>query len=111
MEVLDDGTVCCRPELAVELFYHDCDRVEAERAVSLLVPQPLATLTQAAEGAGWKDAPSTYILCQDDQVIDPVTQRRLAGRCSNMVDLPTSHSPFVSAPDALTDILVGCLTP
>lgn len=110
MELGEDGTARCRPEMAVELFYHDCERAEAERAVSLLVSQPLATLTQAADGAGWKDAPSTYILCQDDRILDPATQRHLAARCSNAVELPTSHSPFFAAPDALTDILLGCLT-
>jgi len=110
MEVGEDKMVRCRPELAVELFYHDCEENEAARAVSLLVPQPLATLTQAAGGAGWKDTPSTYVLCRDDRILEPATQRRLAARCSDAVDLPTSHSPFLSAPDALAEILVGCLS-
>jgi pimeloyl-ACP methyl ester carboxylesterase len=109
MEVSEDAMVRCRPELAVELFYHDCEPDEAARAVSLLVPQPSATLTQPADRAGWKDIPSTYVLCRDDRILEPATQRRLAARCSGTVELATSHSPFLSAPDALAEVLVGCL--
>ena len=47
--------------------------------------------------------PTRYVVCEDDRAIDPVVQRRLAARCSTSVSMATSHSPFLSAPEALVE--------
>jgi pimeloyl-ACP methyl ester carboxylesterase len=105
MEIHEDGTMSCRPERAVDLFYHDCDPVVAARAVAALVPQPAMTFSQAPTGAGWKEHPSTYVVCTDDHVLNEVGQRNFARRCDDVVVLTTSHSPFFSNPAAVADVV------
>jgi pimeloyl-ACP methyl ester carboxylesterase len=105
MEIHEDGTMSCRPERAVDLFYHDCDPAVAARAVAALVAQPAMTFSQAPHGAGWKEHPSTYVVCTDDHVLHEVGQRNFARRCDDVVVLTTSHSPFFSNPAAVADVV------
>jgi pimeloyl-ACP methyl ester carboxylesterase len=105
MDVHEDGTMSCRPERAVDLFYHDCDPADAARAVAALVSQPLMTFTQAPDRAGWKEHPSTYVVCTDDHILDEAGQRNFARRCNDVVVLATSHSPFFSDPAGVADIV------
>jgi pimeloyl-ACP methyl ester carboxylesterase len=105
MEIHEDGTMSCRPDRAVDLFYHDCDPGVAARAVAALVPQPAATFSQGPNGAGWKEHPSTYVVCTEDHVLDEVGQRNFARRCNDVVVLSTSHSPFLSDPAGVADIV------
>jgi pimeloyl-ACP methyl ester carboxylesterase len=105
MEFHEDGTMSCRPERAADLFYHDCDPAVAARAVSALVAQPALTFSQATDGAGWKEHPSTYVVCTDDHILNEAGQRNFARRCGDVVVLSTSHSPFFSDPAGVADIV------
>lgn len=105
MELHDDGTMSCRAERAVDLFYHDCDPAVAARAVAALVAQPVMTFSQAPKGAGWKEHPSTYVVCTDDHILDEPSQRNFARRCGDVVVLETSHSPFFSDPAGVADVI------
>lgn len=58
-------------------------------------------------GAAWRDVPSTYVLCTDDRTVPVPVQEANAARTGATVTLPTSHSPFFSAPDDLVDVLVA----
>jgi len=105
MEFHEDGTMSCRPERAVDLFYHDCDAAVAARAVIALVPQPVMTFSQASNGAGWKEHPSTYVICTDDHILNEIGQRKFARHCDDVVVLTTSHSPFFSDPARVADVV------
>jgi pimeloyl-ACP methyl ester carboxylesterase len=109
MVLHEDGTMSCRPDRAVELFYHDCDPAIAARAVAALVAQPAATFSQAPNGAGWKEHPSTYVVCTDDHILDETGQRNFARRCNDVVVMSTSHSPFLSDPAGVADIVARLL--
>jgi pimeloyl-ACP methyl ester carboxylesterase len=109
MEIHEDGTMSCRPDRAVDLFYHDCDPAVAANAVAALVPQPAMTFSQAPNGAGWKEHPSTYVVCTDDHVLNETGQRAFARRCNDVVVLSTSHSPFFSNPAGVADIVEGLI--
>jgi pimeloyl-ACP methyl ester carboxylesterase len=105
MEIHEDGTMSCRPDRAVDLFYHDCDPTVAAEAVSALLPQPAMTFSQASNGAGWKEHPSTYVVCTDDHILNEAGQRSFARRCGDMVVMSTSHSPFFSDPAGVADVV------
>ena len=51
--------------------------------------------------------PSTYVVCTDDRAIPVALQRSCAARIGDVVELPTSHSPFLSRPDELARLLAG----
>jgi pimeloyl-ACP methyl ester carboxylesterase len=57
------------------------------------------------EVAAWREKPSTYLVCTRDRAIPEDVQRRLAVRTRRVVDLPTGHFPFLTAPDRLADAL------
>jgi pimeloyl-ACP methyl ester carboxylesterase len=105
MDLHEDGTMSCRPDRAVELFYHDCDPDVAARAVAALVAQPATTFSQAPNGAGWKEHPSTYVVCTEDHILDEAGQRNFARRCNDVVVMSTSHSPFFSNPSGVADVV------
>jgi pimeloyl-ACP methyl ester carboxylesterase len=73
----DDGHIVCPPQTAIDSFYHDC-------------PPEVA-----------------YVRCLDDRVVDPDWQVRAAQERLDVhtIDLPGGHSPFLSRPAALADVL------
>ena len=70
-----------------------------------VVPQPLLNLSQAPEAIAWRERPSTYVVCTDDMAVHPDLQRLLARRCTNALEWPTSHSPFLSRPDLVAGLV------
>ena len=61
----------------------------------------LQKLTEVA----WKTVPSTYIICESDKAIPPSLQELFARRAERVHRLSTSHSPFVSQPAALAQLI------
>ncbi len=105
IQMQDDGTSTVARELAAECFFHDCDPIATAAALDRLGPQPMVTLADEPQAVAWRDRPSTYVVCTDDRAVPEALQRIMAKRCTHVVDLPTSHSPFLSAPDRVVDLL------
>jgi pimeloyl-ACP methyl ester carboxylesterase len=100
-----DGIITVDPGRAQSVFYHDCEPADAAAAIDRLGPQRSASLTQPVTVASWRTLPSTYILCRDDRAIPAALQSVLAQRCGSVVELDASHSPFLSMPEAVADVL------
>jgi pimeloyl-ACP methyl ester carboxylesterase len=109
--VFGDGVLTCDPERAVAAFYHDCDPEVAAAAVARLRPQSLAALAGEVDAAAWRETPATYVVCTEDRAVTVALQRSNASRIDGSgiggsIDWPTSHSPFLSRPDLVADLLV-----
>lgn len=105
-----DGTATLDPALAPDLLYGDCRPADVERAVSLLRPQPLACFAQPPAAVAWRSRPCTYVVCGADRAVPPALQRRFAARLpdASLVEWPdASHSPFLSRPGEVADLLAG----
>ncbi|KAJ5081169.1 alpha/beta-hydrolase [Penicillium angulare] len=97
-----------------ELFYHDVPDDEAEFWVSKLTTQSLKALFEGAEYAyaGWQDVPAWYIGTVEDRGLPVLAQRMNVGMAREMGgsvehrELQTSHSPFLSQPEATVKIMV-----
>ena len=100
-----DGTIVVDPARASDIFYADCEPIAVAAAVARLVPESGAGFTQSPRAVGWRERPSTYVVCTEDRAIAPAMQRTLADRCDTVVEWPTSHSPFVSRPELVTELL------
>lgn len=61
----------------------------------------------AFDRVAWDAVPSTYVVCGQDEAIDPAAQRVWATRASHMIEAPFDHTPGVSHPEAVADILRG----
>jgi pimeloyl-ACP methyl ester carboxylesterase len=106
MRFSDDGAiVTVDPAAARGIFFADCNDADAEWAISQLGPQPASSFQQTIDAAAWRDVPSTYVVCAEDRAIAPWVQHAFAARATHSVVWPTSHSPFLSRPDLLVDLL------
>ena len=105
-----DGTVNLDPAVAQSCLYDDCDEATAQWALERLGPQRLASLSDSPTRVAWRTRPSTYVVCAADRTVHPELQRVLARRCTSTVEWPTGHSPFLSDPKRVADLLVGIVT-
>lgn len=93
------------PARAADLFFHDCPPEIAAAALSRLTPHPLSTQeTALSSTARAATLPRHYIRTTHDRAIPPALQSDMARGC-RITDLPTGHSPFLSAPEALAQRL------
>ncbi len=106
----DGDAVTVDPARRVEFFFHDCARDVAEVAAARLVPMSMAALTGPARGAAWREKPTTYVVCTDDRALPVALQRSAAARADDVVDMATSHSPFLSRPDEIAGVLARLAT-
>jgi hypothetical protein len=68
------------------LFFNRCEPSTAAWAANQLhTYMSVPAVSQRITRAGWKEIPSTYVLCGDDRALDIRWQRRLAERATNRV--------------------------
>ena len=103
----DDGTITLTPDGAAACLFQDCDAETTAWAVERLGPQPGVTFGDIPAAIAWRERPSTYVVCTDDAAVHPELQRAMARRCTETVEWPTSHSPFLSAPERVADLAAG----
>ena len=53
----------------------------------------------------WKSVPVTYVACTNDQAIPPSSQRQMAQRAETLLEWPTDHSPFMTSPAAVAELI------
>lgn len=94
------------PDGARDAFYGDCD----EQPVDRLVPHNMAAFLTELTAAAWRSKPSTYVVCLQDRAIHPDQQRFFANRCWSTVELDASHSPMLSMPERVVEIVLGAAT-
>ena len=107
-QVADDGESLLpgRPE---EVFFNDVPEDAAAEAAGRLAPQSMASIKGAVRAVAWRDIPSTYVICDLDNAIPVPAQEMLSGRAGAVQRLEASHSPFLSQPDAVVEIIRGVL--
>lgn len=108
----EDGSYATFREAGLrDTFYHDCSDEDIVLARLSLTPQAMAPLADpmhtSAERFG--RVPRVYIECRRDQALSPAYQKKLytATPCEKVISMDTSHSPFLSAPEALAGHLVA----
>jgi pimeloyl-ACP methyl ester carboxylesterase len=104
----DGTTMELDPAVVREAFYHDCSDEDAARAAARLRPQPAGAFAMSFElrPERFGRVPRHYVECVADRAIDIASQRAMHGRMPCTVHtLDASHSPFLSMPDRLADLL------
>lgn len=93
-------------EPAASLFFGDVGPDAAAAAVAQLKPQSVLAFEEALTEVAWRTKPTTYVVTGQDAVFPDVAQEALAARAGSRVEhLDTSHSPFLSQPHAVADII------
>ena len=99
-----------------EAFYNDdIDEATAEAALSLLTadaPAGVALEPIKVTAERYGSIPHSYVVCARDNAIRPALQRLMlreidavSARPTTVVEIDSSHSPFLSQPAALADVI------
>lgn len=91
-------------ETAGPVFYSDCTQEDRNWALPQLTPQPIAVMTEAVDFDP-PETPRHYIRCLEDKVVFPRYQQDISQNWPNTYDMQAGHSPFLSDPEGLADIL------
>lgn len=91
----------------IAAFYADVDQEVAVAASKRLRPQSLKSFRDPVTRAGWRDVASTYIACTQDMAIPYETQQTMSQRATQVLTMESSHSPFLSRPQELAQLLLG----
>jgi pimeloyl-ACP methyl ester carboxylesterase len=93
-------------EPAESLFFNDLPADVASANAARLVAQATKPFSDVVTEVAWKSIPSTYLITERDAVFPLFAQEALSGRAGSTVHrLDTSHSPFLSQPEATADII------
>ncbi|MEV7392749.1 alpha/beta fold hydrolase [Streptomyces sp. NPDC091215] len=99
-----------------DAFFGDVDPAVADAALGLLTPDAPVGIALGATTLtrdGWGSVPRTYITCARDMAIRPALQHRFIrdadaafpGNPTSVIALDSSHSPFLSMPGQVADIV------
>jgi pimeloyl-ACP methyl ester carboxylesterase len=107
----DRRSITLKPGTLREGLYADCPDEDVALAELLLVPQASAPLSTplALTDTRYGRVRRHYVECTQDLAVSLGAQRAMPGRqgCASVHTLETSHSPFLSAPDRLADLLAA----
>ena len=97
-----------QPEIYKEGLYHDCEDDITQLAKLLLSHEPIESGTTPLQltGENYGSVPRFYIECTEDKAVTPFIQRKMytGMPCEKVYSIATSHSPFFSAPQELSDV-------
>lgn len=95
------------PDSARDALFHDVPGELADEAIARLRPQSARSFTDEQTHTAWRTLPSALIICDEDRIIPEVfIKRALTSKMADVVrHLPGSHSPFLSRPAELADLV------
>lgn len=94
-----------------DVFYNDLDPRVIVWAQSKLLPTSFASFTEPLSATAWRHVPSTYVICERDNAIPLRAQEVMAQRGRWTFRLPSSHTPMLSRPAELAEILENVASP
>ncbi|MEV7341862.1 alpha/beta hydrolase [Streptomyces sp. NPDC093544] len=101
-----DGFLFLDRERFAESFAGDLPLEEARFMADSQVPWGVDALGGAATEPAWRTKPSWYLVATDDRMIPPPAQRAMSERIgATTVEVPGSHSVYLSQPDAVVDLI------
>jgi pimeloyl-ACP methyl ester carboxylesterase len=105
---LADGRMEWPPELAREIFYHDCPAEKIPAALASMRPQGGGPMGERTPLAAWPAVPAEYILCTEDRVVSPDWSRQVVPERLGVHprELGGGHCPMLAQPSSLADELV-----
>jgi pimeloyl-ACP methyl ester carboxylesterase len=95
-------------KVAIDFVFHDCPAERLEWALSTRVLfYARRAMDEPCPLRAWPAVPASYIVCAEDRTITPAWQRRAARELLGVepIELPGGHSPNVSRPELLADVL------
>ncbi len=103
-----DGSTSWPEERAIEIVFHDCAPEVALAAARQLRRQCWKITQEVTPLRQWPSVPAAHILCSEDRMVSPGYGIRAARHQlgTDPIELPGGHSPFLSRPRELAQVLV-----
>jgi len=105
----DTGMLTIDESRLHECFYEDSSPERVAEIIPLLRPMPLGATWGVPGEPAWKKVPSTYVMCTHDKAIDVGAQRAMAVHAEEVIEWPSDHSPFLTRPQEIADLLASYL--
>lgn len=83
-----------------------------DQVVLAAVQRPilLSCITEPVSRPLWRDRPSWYLVADEDRMISADNQRFMAERMGAKITTgPLDHAPMISAPDAVTNVILAAI--
>ena len=95
--------------IARETMYQDCAEADAMGAFQHLRPQASTPYFEPCSLTALPPVPATYVVAADDRIVNPAWSRRAAPERLGVepIELPGGHSPYLSRPQAVAELLVA----
>jgi len=85
----------------------DASLAEAALMAATQKPISVSCLGQPMGKPAWREKPSWFLIAEKDRMVSAETQRFTAARMkSKVVSLSIDHTPLVSKPDAVTELII-----
>jgi pimeloyl-ACP methyl ester carboxylesterase len=108
MRVLDDGRVEMDAEVGAARAFGQASEEDQDMWRRHRRPMSFGSDSSMTLGrVGSAEAPSTYVVCTEDQALQVSAQRALAANATHVVERPWDHSPGVSHPEEIADLLAA----
>ena len=95
-------------QIAAGVLYTECPPPVAAQAFARLRPQAREPQVTPSPLEAWPDVPTEYVVCTGDRMVSPTWG---AGRARSLGatvrELPSDHSPMLSRPQELADLLLA----
>jgi pimeloyl-ACP methyl ester carboxylesterase len=103
---LGEVTASVDPSAARSVFYNRCSTQDADWATAQLRTMPTSVLiAPPPPSPAWQVLPTTYIVCTDDRILSQSAQEQMAENADSTIRIDSDHSPFMSCPEKLGDVL------
>jgi pimeloyl-ACP methyl ester carboxylesterase len=103
---IGEVTASVDPSAARSVFYNRCSTEDTDWATAQLRTMPTSVLiAPPPPSPAWEVLPSTYIVCTDDRILSQSAQEQMAENADSTIWIDSDHSPFLSCPRELSEVL------
>jgi pimeloyl-ACP methyl ester carboxylesterase len=99
------GDVVLRGDQVDEILWADAPSETAAMARTMLRPQAMQSFLEAPPRVAWRQTPSTYVVGRHDRAFHRHLVDEMASRAATAIEWDTSHSPLLTRPDLVADLL------
>ncbi|KAF2726368.1 alpha/beta-hydrolase [Polychaeton citri CBS 116435] len=106
---IHEGGEVTTPDDPETIFYNGLSIEQQRDAISKLALHSYGAMWSEVSYAPWKDIPSTYLLCENDNAIQPVAQESMVNQEGALFDVvercSAGHSPFLALPKFTAEVI------
>ena len=108
---VDAGGFLYLPQAAArEFLAHDLSAAEVGVVAAAQPPIRASALLDRVTKAAWRTKPSWYAVTDEDRIISPALQRKIAARIgARVLSLRAGHLPFLSKPEETSEVILAAV--